>query len=87
MLSHSEFEIRVRLSARLILAKCQNAYKNENVLSGFSAEASPNEHAVLNAAVSLRLMNQPQINTSIRPYSTSVLISAYVICDYNFTFR
>lgn len=46
-------------------------YKNENVLSGFSAEVSPNEHAVLNVTVSLRHADESVSNKhmSIRSYA------------------
>ncbi len=54
-LSHSEFDIRVRFILQdLYLRSDRMHYKNKIVLSGFSAEVSPNEHAVLNVAVSLR---------------------------------
>ncbi len=89
-LSHSYFDIRVRFILQdLYLRSDRTHYKNENVLSDFSAEVSRNEHAVLNAAVSLRQTDESASNkhTSIRPYCTSLLISAYVICACNLRFR
>lgn len=85
-LSHSEFDIRVRFILQdLYLRSDRTHYKNENVLSGFSAEVSPNENAVLNVAVSLRQTDESASNKhmSICPYCNSLLISAYVICAYN----
>ncbi len=89
-LSHSYFDIRVRFILQdLYLRRDRTHYKNENVLCDFSAEVSPNEHAVLNAAVSLRQTDESASNkhTSIRPYCTSLLISAYVIGACNLRFR
>lgn len=73
----------------LYLHSDRTHYKNENVLSDFSAEVSLNEHAVLNAAVSLRQTDESASNkhTSICPYCTSLLISAYVICACSLKFR
>ncbi len=88
--THSYFDIRVHFILQdLYLRSDRTHYKKENVLCDFSAEVSPNEHAVLNVAVSLRQTDESASNkhTSIRPYCTSLLISAYVICACNLKFR